>query len=212
MKFKLNKDELEIENAESPNSGSIKYYEIEVEYDDSWEGLSIEAILLKENEDKGTSVAVINDKMYIDKNLSGYYLIGFRGYRIENNVKTYQISTNLKCIYFRKGAGEIEADNSEIVPTTTEWERYLAQVQEFINSSNILINQANNLDVDCDGKTLTLIKKDGTTKDVNVKGEKGDCNFATFEINDNGELIMRKTENMLLNFNINENGFLTVTI
>lgn len=43
------------------------------------------------------------------------------------------------------------------------------------------------------------------------KGDKGDCNFATFEI-ENGYLIMNKTEDMLLDFNLNKNGELEVII
>lgn len=42
---------------------------------------------------------------------------------------------------------------------------------------------------------------------------KGDCNFATFDINiETGELIMNKTEDMLLNFNISDLGNLEVII
>lgn len=47
MKFILNKDKLEIENIELVNSGSISYYEADVEYDESWNGLAIEAVMLK---------------------------------------------------------------------------------------------------------------------------------------------------------------------
>ncbi|MBO5138666.1 MAG: hypothetical protein J6B89_03390 [Bacilli bacterium] len=43
------------------------------------------------------------------------------------------------------------------------------------------------------------------------KGEKGDCNFATFSI-ENGNLIMNKTEDLLLNFQLNSKGELEVLI
>ena len=51
-------------------------------------------------------------------------------------------------------------------------------------------------------------------KSVNIrgpKGEKGDCNFATFSI-ENGCLIMNKTDDILLDFNLNANGELEVII
>lgn len=51
-------------------------------------------------------------------------------------------------------------------------------------------------------------------KTVNIKGEKGDkgdCNFATFDIEE-GELVMYKTENMLLDFALNDEGELEVLI
>lgn len=216
MKFILNKDKLvdivKAENEKNPNSGSINYYEAEVEYDESWNGLSIEAILIKKEEEEGTSVAVIDNKVFIDKKLNGRYSIGFVGYTIENNVKTYQISTDLQAINFIKGAGEIEVSNAEDVPTPSEWEIYMAQLQEFMNNANQIIDEANTLDVDADGEILTITKKDGTQKEVNIKGEKGDCNFATFEVNNNMELVMNKTEDMLLEFNLNENGELEVII
>ena len=44
------------------------------------------------------------------------------------------------------------------------------------------------------------------------KGEKGDCNFATFKVNSNMELVMNKTEDMLLDFSLSEDGILSVII
>lgn len=36
----------------------------------------------------------------------------------------------------------------------------------------------------------------------------GDCNFATFDVNENMELVMNKTEDMLLDFNLNEENMM----
>ena len=214
MKFIINKDQIvSIDNKFNPNSGSINYYETEVEFDESWSNLTISAIIVgKETNNEAVSVAVIDNKMFIDKKMSGLYVIGFVGYRLKDNEKSFQISTNLAKINFEVGAGEIEVINSEEVPTVSEWEIYLAQVQEFINNGNEIINAANNLDIDNDGTILTITKKDGSQKEINVKGEKGDCNFATFDVNENMELVMNKTEDMLLEFNINENQELEVII
>ena len=89
MKFILNKDTLEVDEAAVGNSGSVNYYEAEVKYDESWNNLNIEAIIVKrkkgggcEDTGTGTSVAVINNKFFIDKKLSGDYYIGFVGYTI----------------------------------------------------------------------------------------------------------------------------------
>lgn len=214
MKFILNKDKLVdiVKDEKNPNSGSINYYEAEVEYDESWSGLNIEAIFRKDKEEKGKSIAVINNKMQIDQELYGRYYIGFKGYKIENEIKIYQISTNLVPMFYPQGAGEIETTNADDVPKPSEWEIYMAQLQEFMNNANQIIDEANTLDVDADGETLTITKKDGSQKEVNIKGEKGDCNFATFEVNNNMELVMNKTEDMLLEFNLNENGELEVII
>ena len=146
MKFILNKDVLTIENNKRYNSGSIKYYEAEVEFDDTWSDLTIEAVLIKKGEEVGISRSIIDNKIYIDKNENGRYYVGFVGYTIENNEKTYQISTNLQEIRLRQGAGEIQTENEDI-PTPTEWEIYIAQIQAIIDSIgsdtnyNALINK-----------------------------------------------------------------------
>ena len=138
MKFILNKDKVTVEDEKDLNSGSIKYYEVDVEYDESWNDLNIEAVIVKaqngrELEDEGKSIAVINNKIYIDQKLEGSYFVGFVGYTLENDKKTYQISTDLKGVWFDRGAGEIETTNSEDVPTPTEWEIYIAQIQEMLD-------------------------------------------------------------------------------
>lgn len=111
---------------------------------------------------------------------------------------------------------------------------------EDINNAIEEVNRLD-IDISKEGKTTTveITKKDGTVNAENIyDGEgldynwqgtslgikketeqeyeyvdlKGDCNFATFEINDNMELVMNKTADMLLDFEINENGELEVII
>lgn len=131
MKFILNEDNLTIEkeNNEKFNSGSVKYYEADVEYDENWNNLIIKAVLVPKDEDTGKSISLINNKIFIDNEIKGPYEIGFIGYKIENDEKIYQISTNLKAVSFNKGAGQIETEES-VIPTPTEWEIYIAQIQE----------------------------------------------------------------------------------
>lgn len=193
MKFIIDKDTAKIVDRDILNSGSVNYYDIEIEHDSSWNNLSIEAITIKDGDEKGNSVAVINNHFYLDKQTRGAYFIGFIGYTLEERqievepeeeglepttetieVKIYQISTNLVHVLFEEGAGEIDTSNQEEVPTPTEWETYLAQVQEFIDDGNEIINQANNLDISNTGTIVTITKKDGTTSEINVKGDKGD--------------------------------------
>lgn len=177
MKFILEKDKVSIKDKDNLKSGSINYYQAEVEFDDEWDGLSIEArIVKKENgviQEEGNAIAVINNELNIDKKISGTYAIGFIGYRINQTEKVYQISTNLVGLYFNKGAGEIEVSNSQEVPEVSEWEQYLLQVQDFINTANAKINQANNLDLNVikigDTATVTITKKDNTTKSVEIE-------------------------------------------
>lgn len=136
MKFVLNSDRLFLRGSKNINSGSINYYEIPVEYDSVWNDLSIKAIMRKKNEKFGEEVAVINNKFYIDKEKSGEYLVGFIGYTIENEIKTIQISTNLISINIETGAGEIAISDTHEIPTTSEWEIYIAQMQEITNTIN----------------------------------------------------------------------------
>lgn len=131
MKFILNKDKLEINEELDLNSGAINYYGIEVEHDSDWDGLTIEAVMIKRKEKIGTSLAVINNKVYIDRNTKGKYSIGFVGYKIENNQKIKQISTNLLALVFGAGAGEITTQNEEL-PTPTEWEIYVAEIRSIV--------------------------------------------------------------------------------
>lgn len=213
MNFIINDNVLKVQHDERqmPRSGTINDYLENVITDESWQGLTIVCKIVKEKANVGIERTVIDGKVYIDKEIKERYAIGFIGYTIENDVKTYQKSTNLIIIPYVKGAGEIETEGEEI-PTPSEWEIYVSQIQEFIRQGQQIVDGANNLDVDSDGETLTITKKDGTTKEVNVKGEKGDCNFATFEVNSDMELVMNKTEDMLLEFNLNENSELEVII
>lgn len=144
MRFILNKDTLTIEDVKNLNSGSVNYYEVDVEHDESWNDLVIECVLVKSN--KGVSVGVISNKMFIDQELKGWYSVGFVGYKVEDGVKTYQISTNLKSICFDEGAGEIKTQNAS-VPTLTEWEIYLAQIHEIVTGvkDEIVVEVKNDL-------------------------------------------------------------------
>lgn len=176
MKFIVDNRKLLIEydeNENSINSGSIKDYLVDVEFSDEWDGLTKVAKICIDGENTGIERAVIDGQVYIDMEEHAKYAIGFIGYTIENNVKIYQKSTDLKKLTYKKGAGEIRAENLE-TPTPSQWEIYMTQIQEFIDNGNQVINEANNLDVDCDGETLTLTKKDGTEKTVNVKGNRGE--------------------------------------
>ena len=132
MKFKIDNDKLEIMEPRIINSGSIAYYLIDCKFDESWNNLVKKAILIKKGENQGTEVAVIDGKIYIDKEYFGNYSIGFVGYQLENEEKVLQISTNLECFYIDKGAGEIVTVETAI-PTVTEWEIYVQQLQAIAN-------------------------------------------------------------------------------
>ena len=76
------------------------------------------------------------------------------------------------------------------------------------------INQIENLNIEIEKVEnttyVTLTKKDGSQETYEIKD--GTSNFATFEINDNMELVCYTTDDMYLEFNINDNGELEVLI
>ena len=162
MKFILDKDTLTIEENKFYNSGSVDYYEAEVQFDETWNDLTIEAIITKMGENKGISRSPINNKLMLDIQEFGTYTIGFVGYNIENEEKIYQISTDLGVIQYNQGAGEIETEN-EPIPTVTEWEIYIAQIQDMIDNIEDMDITAEKI-----GKqtTITITKKDGTIQEV----------------------------------------------
>ena len=162
MKFILDKDTLTIEENKFYNSGSVDYYEAEIQFDETWNDLTIEAIITKMGENKGISRSPINNKLMLDIQEFGTYTIGFVGYKIENEEKIYQISTVLGVIQYNQGAGEIETEN-EPIPTVTEWEIYIAQIQDMIDNIEDMDITAEKI-----GKqtTITITKKDGTIQEV----------------------------------------------
>ena len=189
----------------------------------------------------------------------GQVEIGVVAYLIENDeyVKRYNPSP----AYFESWIGSLKgsAENSEPI-TPSEMEQYeqalqdgLAEVNEKLDDIdqalidvNEAITETNNLNIDVSksGKvaTITLTKKDGTTKIetvkdgdsleynwdgtslgiktdeeqeyeyVDLKGEKGDCNFATFEIID-GHLKMNKPDDLSqIDFRLGSNGHLEMEV
>lgn len=175
MKFVLNKDEIEIRDKDDIQSGSIHYYEADVEHDESWDDLTIAAILVERQgscyADEGTAISVVNNKIYIDSKLDGAYGIGFIGYTIENDVKTYQISTNFMPLFFNKGAGQIETSNEDI-PTPTEWEIYVAQLQDITSQINGLADslEAEVQEVETKLENGDFDGTDGITPTIGVNG------------------------------------------
>lgn len=152
MKFIVDNSKLLIEydeNENSINSGSIEDYLVDVEFSDEWDGLTKAAKICIDGENTGIERAVIDGQVYIDMEEHAKYAIGFIGYTIENNVKIYQKSTNLKKLTYKKGAGEIETENEDI-PTPSEWEIYIAQIQEMIDQGG-----GGGTATNIDGKTIT---------------------------------------------------------
>jgi hypothetical protein len=91
---------------------------------------------------------------------------------------------------------------------------YLPIFDQMIQELDRAIDETNNLNLDIsktDNKTtVELTNKDGTTKTVDIMD--GTTEFASFEINNDMELVCYTTDSMYLEFNINDNGELEVLI
>lgn len=140
----------------------------------------------------------------------------------------------------------IEEFSTEVEEKLEEVDEKLDEVDDKLEEVNQAITETNNLNIDVNkvGKeaTVTLTRKDGTTKNVNIrdgydidydwngtelgikredevhyeyvdlKGEKGDCNFATFSIVE-GHLIMNKPEDLSqIDFKLDNRGHLVMEV
>ena len=109
--IKVNKDKIEeMELSQIIHSGSISYYEISIEFDESWNDLIKKLVIVDMNRETGREIAIIDNMAYLDIELKGRYKIGFVGYKIEDDKKVYQISTDLKKITINEGTGEVEIE------------------------------------------------------------------------------------------------------
>lgn len=153
------------------NSGSIRYYTIDLTFNEVWNDLIKKAILVNTNTLEAYEFAIIDNKIYLDVNKNGVYSIGFVGYNIENEKNTYQISTNLINITIKTGAGEITLIEHKI-PTLSEWEIYIKQIEDLVDGAVIIgITET----VDGLVHTYTIEFSNGNTYPIVVKdGEKGD--------------------------------------
>lgn len=153
------------------NSGSIRYYRIDFEFDESWNDLTKKVVIINRKTTQAKEFAIIDNYVYLDVFESGDYSVGVVGYTLnEENEKEYQISTNLRVICIRKGAGQFKATINEI-PTISEWEIYINQIQELCNGVVI-----KNIEEEVDGlnHNFTINYTDGTSFKFTIKdGEDG---------------------------------------
>ena len=88
------------------------------------------------------------------------------------------------------------------------------EYETWVEIFDTYLNAIDNINIEMekieDTTYVTLTKKDGTTETVEIKD--GGSNFASFEINDNMELICYTTDDMYLEFDINDDGELSVLI
>lgn len=151
MKISIHGDKAKIIEGKDDiiNSGGIDYYQVEVEFDETWNDLTKYAILVKKDDSTTKRINIIDNKFYINTKNSGMHYIGFLGFKLnEKGEKIYQIPTNLVSKRLIQSAGSFDEEESD-VPTASEWELYINQIQEIVNFYNKLevdnlLNKKNN--------------------------------------------------------------------
>ena len=162
MRAVITHDQLEVQDEVLYNSGSIDYYEIDTEFTSDWDNLTKYAII---NGAEAVKIPVVANKVKVDRNTSGTYYIGFVGYTIDDDKKTFQISTNLQPIYFQIGAGELPAADPQDLPDPTTWEAYLNEIQAIVDGAENVNITSEKIE---DTTYITTTDKTGTTSVTEV--------------------------------------------
>jgi hypothetical protein len=168
MKIIVNPHTIEIDKEETINEGEYNIQSCQFEFSKEYEELTKEAVFTANGET--TKVAILNDECTIPGEVlqqRGNVLLGVFGYETENNELKLRYSPTAK--HFNVANGSYKEGNDPELPEPTEWERVLELINEAItetNNLNIEVNKADKI------TTITLTKKDGTTKTVQVEDGK----------------------------------------
>lgn len=132
MKAIINKDKVTLADTEVYNSGSINYYKLDTEFDESWEGLTKEAILTQGGE--GVRIPVSGNYIMIDRAISGKYDIGFIGYTLEYHLTIDTVVDPNKTYYTLQGDIYVVVANPVIADIGT----YYEATKDFQVSTNLV--------------------------------------------------------------------------
>ena len=181
MKIVVEKDKIIKIDDIDINSGSIRYYRVDFEFDETWNDLTKKVVIINRKTTQAKEFAIIDNYVYLDVFESGDYSVGVVGYTLnEENEKEYQISTNLRTICIKKGAGQFRATINEI-PSISEWEIYINQIQELCNGVVI-----KNIEEEVDGlnHNFTINYTDGTSFEFTIKDGENASSEGTSNYND----------------------------
>lgn len=189
MKLIVNPHKIEIFQEEAVNEKEINISKCEFEFNEDITDNFVKEAYFTLNGNTYKKV-IVNDECTFPQEVlvkEGTIELGVVAYLVENEqeIKRY----NPTPVYFKTDLGSLkEAQNSEEI-TPSEMEQYeqalqdgLSEVNDKLIEIDDAILQANTLDADVNKEgstaTITITKKDGTTKSVNIsdgaKGDKGD--------------------------------------
>lgn len=167
MKIKVHESrELElIEKQGTQNENDVELLELEVP--EKYENWNKKIVFVPTDNDPVWDLFVDN-KYSFRNNITHYDKIDFYIWLTHEDKDFRSMTRTLFLNENVDASNEITPEEQGAVNTI------LQELDEALEETNILKEEVNNLDVDADGEILTITKKDGATKEVNIKGEKGD--------------------------------------
>ncbi len=213
MKVIVSKDEVLLEQTELILSGEYKIHKFSFEFSEDYlDEFVYKAIFGFEN--KWLEVPIINNECDIPNEFlvnQGLIIFGVYAYQIVADKLNLRYSPKPTNLYISNGSYREKVDSPREI-STSDYEKYMQALQNGLNKVEKALEDLK--EATSGAKTLVneISNKLENGDFIGPKGDKGDCNFATFNINlDTGNLEMNKTEGLLLDFKI-ENGNLEVLI
>ena len=179
MKLLVNPHKIELEQEEAVNEKEINISKCEFEFDEEITDEFVKEAYFTLGNETYKKIIVNNQCTFPQEVLvkEGTVELGVVAYLVEDEeeIKRY----NPTPVYFKTDLGSLkDAENSQ-EPTPSEMEQYEQALQDgltLVNSKLVDVNQAiteaNNLDLDANKvdstTTITLTKKNGTTKQVEI--------------------------------------------
>ena len=150
------------------NAGEYNITQCEFEFTDEYEDLTKQAVF--STCESTYKVPILNNQCTIPSEVlenPGQVLLGVYGYEAEDDELVLRYSPNPE--YFVVSNGSYKEGNDPDLPKPSEWEQVLAIINQAITETNNL-----NIEVDKENgvTTVTLTKKDGTQKTVQIEDGK----------------------------------------
>ena len=215
MQIQVSKDNVSILNTDLTHVGEYNVDKLTFSFSQEYTDDLVKCAIFTNNAGKSYQTSILNNECFIPAEVlqeRGNVIFGVYAYKVIEDKLELRYSPHPTYFDVLLGSYNQDVEESQEI-TPSQFEQYmqalnngLNQVQDSISELNQATDNANDL-VDEINQKL----ENGDFK--GEKGDKGDCNFATFEINlDTGELEMNKTEDLLLDFDINSDGYMEVVI
>lgn len=148
------------------NAGEYNITPCEFTFTEEYENLTKEAIF-SSCDGSVIKVSILNNQCTIPFEVlqqEGNVLLGVYAYETDNDELVLRYSPTPQ--YFNVKKGSFQVGNDPDLPSPTEWERVLEQINQAIEETNNL-----NITANKEGKvtTITITKKDGTTQTIDIE-------------------------------------------